>query len=152
MVHQWSPTHLREYDQAVHPTLILMETECFWVSLNNLMPHHHHHGVPLMIAKMVGEVLELDPPSGFPIGRQSVKAKVRIQVKEPMPKDVALDLGHLGTFSVDLYYDKLPGSLCKVCRVLDHPKTICFDPITLLQTILLCSTRTSTTSSTSRRS
>lgn len=69
----------------------------------------------------------MDPEDGFPADRRRlVRALVKMDMTDTIPRRVKLSIAEVET-RVELWFEKIPGRICSLCRIIEHPHERCVD-------------------------
>lgn len=130
---------LKPYQFGIPPSMIHMTLVNFWVSFMNLPVEFFGEGIPEMIANNIGTFINKELPQDCNHARPFIRCLVQMDLNERFDPTFDLILGEHDVFEVMLYYEPLPKSFCKICRIINHPTEKCRElsnddfPIILLE-------------------
>lgn len=114
---------LKELEMGEQPSQVRLDSTALWMRVYDLPAGARSNQAVTAIAKLSGEVLEIDQNSMVGITRH-IRVKVRVNISQPLKKGMSLDLGNNITAWIPFKYERLP-SFCFVCGAIGHMRREC---------------------------
>lgn len=105
------------------PSQVQFDSTNLWLRAYDLPAEARSARVVLAIAKLCGEVLDIDKTTLVGMAR-CIRVKVKVDIRKPLKKDMTLDVGNKNTVWIPFKYERLP-SFCFVCGTLGHMRREC---------------------------
>ncbi|BFG33831.1 hypothetical protein CerSpe_201050 [Prunus speciosa] len=105
---------------------IKITTGVFWVQLHGIPPLNMTGAVVKKIGGLVGSVLTVDQFDGEDCVGRFARARVRMDIEQPLMRGAFVDFPEEGSTWVSFCYEYLP-EYCFLCGCLGHPSRICVE-------------------------
>ncbi|KAF9609238.1 hypothetical protein IFM89_014432 [Coptis chinensis] len=119
---------MKEFDTGMDPHNIQLNSVPLWFSFEGLHFDHCSQEAIKEISSSAGRFLKVDPPDGFPRLRKGYRARIDINVEEPIILGIEASTLTGEYVYVKFKPDKLSHPFCIKCLKTRHRSIACHDP------------------------
>ncbi|KAF5182410.1 hypothetical protein FRX31_028003, partial [Thalictrum thalictroides] len=111
---------IQPFSSEMDPSVVEFNTIPVWTSFEGLKLEHLHHTVIEMIAAAAGTVKDVNPKNGLPRGSEGFKARIELNVHEPILQGVPVNSVRWGRTWVNFLYKDIANCYCLKCFRFGH--------------------------------
>ncbi|KAF9621351.1 hypothetical protein IFM89_020010 [Coptis chinensis] len=111
---------LKAFSPNIQPSTVLFKTTPIWIGFMGLLLEHQLSIVIERIASAAGRVLEVDPADNNPKDTDGYRARVEVNIEEPIRQGVMVQTINLEPVWISFIYVGMPYHSCKRCFKIGH--------------------------------